>query len=246
MMVRRIVFASIFILSLSACGNDESQTKERPLTQQEASALAQASFINYDKGGALFDVTTVTEPNGPQLQLRGMIDWKTHTGSANVISNVPQPTLTSVWWQKDAVMERRPAFDAMISSAIKITAPVLVRRPETSRRRLDQVLAVVTGLASEQAENAQLVLQTDGSAYLRQDTLRGRAVDVMRYGQRSVFWIDTETGHMMRFEGTNKLGNQPILVDIVKLDAQKIELPPQKNWVVVEGNEQLLSLTNGF
>jgi hypothetical protein len=246
MISRRIALLAVAVLTLTSCGENSSKTTQRPLTQQEASTLSQASFTNYDIGGALFEVNTVTEPNGPQLRLRGRVDWKTHSGSANVLANIPSPTLAGVWWQKNAVMERRPTFDTAILAATKVKDPVLVRRPETTRRRLDQVIAVLTGLAAEQAENAQLVLQMEGSAFLRTDELRGRAVDVMRYGQRSIFWIDSENGRMLRFEGTNKLGNQPIIVDIVKHEAQKIQLPPEKNLIVVEGNEKLLSLTNGF
>ena len=246
MKTKSLAISLVLVMSVSACSTNGKKNAERPLTQQEASTLAQASFLNYDEGGALFDVTTVTEPNGPQLQLRGMVDWKTHSGSANVIANVPRSSLRSVWWQKDAMYERRPSLDPAIESVTGVRQPVLIRKPDISGRRLDQVVSVVVGLASQQAENAQLILQTSGSAYMRKDELRGRSVDVMRYGQRSIFWIDSESGHMMRFEGANKLGNQPILVDIVKHDEVTIQFPPKASWVVVEGNEQLLSLTSGF
>jgi hypothetical protein len=111
---------------------------------------------------------------------------------------------------------------------------------------LDQVLAIITGLASEQAENAQLVLQKEGSAYLRHDVLRGKQVAVLRYGNQSIFWIDTETQKCLRFEGINQLGNQPIVIDFIQHGPQAIRLPPQEAWVDVEGNEQLLQLISGF
>lgn len=246
MKAKSLAIAALLVVYLSACGRNEETNGERPLTQQEASVLAQTSFLNFDEGGALFDVNTVTQPNGPQLQLRGMVDWKTHSGSANIKVADSQSSITSVWWQKDAIFERRPSLDAKIQAMTGISRSVLVRKPDTSRRRLDQVIGIVVGLASQQAENAQLILQTSGSAYLRSDELRGRKVDVMRYGQRSIFWIDSSTGKMWRFEGVNKLGNQPILIDIVKHDVVTISFPAKKNWVVVEGNDELLSLTSGF
>jgi hypothetical protein len=241
----RVLLVPLVGLVLTSCGSSEPKTTERQLTLDEASLLSQASFNNYDGGGATFDVNTVTAPGGPQLRLMGAIDWRTHTGTAEVSTTIPDTTLKNVWWRDDGVLELRPQLKDTISAISSVEYPVLLRRPDKSRR-LDQVLAIITGLASEQAENAQLVLQKEGSAYLRHDVLRGKQVAVLRYGNQSIFWIDTETQKCLRFEGINQLGNQPIVIDFIQHGPQAIRLPPQEAWVDVEGNEQLLQLISGF
>jgi len=241
----RVLLAPLLGLVLISCGSSEPKTTERPLTLDEASLLAQVTFNNYDAGGATFEVNTVTEPGGPHLHLMGVMDWRTHTGTAEVSTSIPATTLKNVWWRDDGVLELRPQLKDAISSISSVEYPVLLRRPDKSRR-LDQILAIITGLASEQAENAQLVLQKEGSVYLRQDVLRGKQVDVMRYGKQSIFWVDTETQKGLRFEGINQLGNQPIVIDFMQHGPQAIRLPPLESWVDMEGNEQFLQLMIGF
>lgn len=245
MKLTRLLLVPLVGLFITACGSSESQLTERPLTLDEASVLSQATFNNYDAGGATFEVNTVTEPGGPQLRLVGAMDWKTHTGAAEVSASIASATLKNVWWQDDGVLELRPQLSEIITSLSSVETPVLLRRPDKSRR-LDQVLSIITGLAAEQAENAQLVLQKEGSAYVRRDVLRGKTVDVMRYGKQSIFWIDVESQQCLRFEGMNQLGNQPIVIDFLQHGPQTIRIPPQDAWVMAEDNEQLLSLTNGF
>lgn len=245
MKAKQVLGVVVMSVLIAACGSQSEKETERVLTLDEASVLSQVSFNHYDKGGATFEVNTVTEPGGPQLRLVGKIDWKTHTGSADLQTSVPSATLTRVWWKDDGVLEERPQLNNTITSITSVESPILLRRPN-KEKRLDQVLSIITGLASEQPENAQLILQKQGSAYLRRDELRGEQVDVMRYGERSIFWISVESQQCLRFEGANKLGNQPIIIDFSAHGLQKIQSPPPERWVIAEGNEQLLSLTNGW
>ena len=53
------------------------------------------------------------------------------------------------------------------------------------------LLAVLTGLAAKNPENSQLILQTEGSSYIRNDVLRDQPVVLLRYGKRSIYWINT-------------------------------------------------------
>lgn len=243
--MRKLFLVGILSFLAVACGSTSEKAGDRPLTLDEASALSQITFNNFDNGGALFEVNTVTEPGGAQLRLVGQIDWKTHTGVAKVMTSVASATLKNVWWKDDGVLEERPQLNNIISSITSTQNPVLLRRPNKDKR-IDQVLSIITGLASEQPENAQLVLQKAGSAYLRRDELRGKQVDVMRYGEKSIYWIAVDSQQCLRFEGVNKLGNQPIVVDFFSHGPQKIQVPLSESWVVVEGNEQLLSFTNGW
>lgn len=192
--------------------------------------MAELLFRNLDGGGARFVVNTLTAPGGDQLTLQGEIDWTTHTGWADVATSAASSTITGVWWSDTAVLERRPALDTVLAG-MGYPDVSLIARPIDRERRLDQVMAVVTGLAAEQRENAQLIMQTEGSAFVRDDTLRGRPVLVLRYGTRNIYWIDAETGDMLRLEATSEKGGLPLVIDLVE-HAEVEVLTPEANQVI--------------
>ena len=232
--VRPLVLGAILAASTvlsSACSDDaETVVSERALTFEEASLMAEVLYRNYEGGGARFVVNTLTAPGGDQLTLQGEIDWLTHTGWADVLTTDQEATITGVWWSDTAVLERRPSIDAVLVGMGYPAAP-LIGRPVDLDRRIDQVMAIVTGLAAEQRDNAQLIMQTEGSAFVRDDTLRGRPVLVLRYGTRNLYWIDAETGDMLRLEATSKEGGLPTLVD---LERAEIEVPTPEASTVID------------
>ena len=116
-----------------------------------------------------------------------------------------------------------------------------MRDPDIENRRLDQLLAVVTGLASETPENAQLIVQAEGSAFIRTDVLREQPVVLLRYGQRSIYWINVESGEMMRFEGVNTTGQFPVIVDILEHGPQAVGLPVDVDAIDLASNSELLN-----
>ncbi len=239
------VCVGVFVLLASACGGSAGKASERALTQDEASTLAQTSYLNLQNTGAVFQVNTVTAPGQATLQMLGMIDWQKHTAMARVSTGLPQSTLTEFAWMSDIVGERRPTFDGQLAK-YKAKAPYFIVRKPDMNRRLDQVAAVITGLASEQPENAQLILQKEGSAYLRDDSLRGKDVSVMRYGNRNVFWIEKSTGLLMRFEGSNESGSQQIVIDLMNHGKQKVGFPAQEYWIDAESHPDVMSMTSNF
>jgi hypothetical protein len=132
-----------------------------------------------------------------------------------------------VFWNDRLIGERRPDLDPLVAGGLADNeVPLLSRPPDVTNRRLDQVVAVVTGLAATQRDNAQLIAQTPGSAFIRNDVLRGRDVEVLRYGQRSIYWLDAATGEMLRFEGTDSSGRYPVVVDLYQRGPRRIDLPP--------------------
>jgi len=224
------ILAATTVLS-SACSDDaETVVGERALTFEEASLMAEVLYRNHEGGGARFVVNTLTAPGGDQLTLQGEIDWTTHTGWADVITSAVDASVTGVWWSDTSVLERRPSIDVLLAG-IGHPGATLIARPVDLQRRLDQVMAIVTGLAAEQRDNAQLIMQTEGSAFVRNDTLRGRPVLVLRYGTRNLYWIDTETGDMLRLEATSREGGLPTLVD---LERAEIEVPTPEASTVID------------
>lgn len=224
--MRTLFIGGIVTLALLAgCGNDLSRS-ERPLDSEEASILAEVLWRNHESGGARFKLAARAGVDGGTISLEGAIDWTNHGGQAIVSGGSGTHPVTQVWWSQDTVGERRPSLDAEVSLVEPgATNPVLVRRPDTATRRLDQLIAIVTGLSAKTPENAQLILQLPGSAFLREDVLRGRAALVLRYGRRSVFWLDKESRAMLRFEGSDTTGRFPVVVDFLAFGPQAL-VPP--------------------
>jgi hypothetical protein len=102
----------------------------------------------------------------------------------------------------------------------------VVRDPQPTSRTLDQAIALVTGLSAEQRDNPLLILQTEGSSYLRTDTLRDTPVVVLRYGERAVYWLAADDHRLLRFESDNATHSRPVVVDILAFAPQQIEGPP--------------------
>lgn len=234
MNVRKLVVViSIGVMALVGCGEDQDESStERPLTTREASMLSEVLVKNLESGGAVFSVATLDRPGGSTVRLEGRLDWVNHLGEASVVvehGNAPGV----IGWRRDAVLERWPDADEVLRAMGTPPAPVIVRQPDIARR-LDQIIAVLVGLAGQRPDNAQLVLQTEGSAFLRKDELRGIPVVVMRFGTRNVYWLAVETGEMMRFEARSAEGDVPIVFDVLERGVQKIDLPEQGLWVSVD------------
>jgi hypothetical protein len=120
--------------------------------------------------------------------------------------------------------------------------PILARPPDSSRRRLDQLLAIVTGLVAKTPENSQLILQTEGSAFLRNDVLREKPVLVLRYGKRSIFWLDAESKSLMRFEGNDSSSQFPVVIDFLQLGPRTLSLPQGAQIVNLPDHVELLEM----
>lgn len=228
-----LLLAVAGLSALLSCGSPPSgESSERPLTTREAALLAEVLAKNHRAGGAVFSVMTLDRPGGSTVRLEGRLDWRNHLGEANLTverGNAP----VAIGWRRDVVLERWPQVDAVLLGLGAAESPVIVRPPNTTRR-LDQVIAVLVGLAGERPDNAQLVLQTEGSAFLREDELRGRRVSVMRYGARNVYWLDAETGEMLRFEARSLEGDLPILVDVIDHSTANVSLPHESSWVPID------------
>jgi hypothetical protein len=226
---------------LAACGGEE-KIAERPLTSDEASVLAEVLSRNYEAQGASFSLAAQATSAGGTVTLEGDVDWINHQGGARVTGGTPPHPVTEVWWSKNVVAERRPSLDSEVFRVLPDAgSPLLARSPDIPRRRLDQLIAIVTGLASQTPENAQLILQTEGSAFIRTDELRGKQVLIFRYGQRTLYWLDEETKGLMRFEGTDSTSRFPVIVDFFDLGPKVLRVPQGVEMVDVAKYEELLA-----
>jgi hypothetical protein len=241
--MRRVLLLLVCI-ALSACGGNDGSGAPRQLTQDEASRLAGAAFLNHRSGGSAFEVTTLSAVGGQRLTLSGVVDWSHNRGVASVDIAGGGSTLVAVAWEQNVVAERRPADEETLARE-GLPPGAWIGRLADQRRRIDQVIAVVTGLATKRPENAVLIRQEEGSSFMRNDTLRGTAVEVLRYGQRSIFWIDVATGRMLRFEGNDTEGTLPIIVDFLPHITTAITPPGPEDVVSLDEHPGLLTLVDG-
>ena len=100
-------------------------------------------------------------------------------------------TLAKVYWGEGSVLERSPQLIELASATGRGGFKFVARTPDPAGRHLDGLLGIVTGLASQRRDNPLLIQQTEGSAWLRSDTLRDTGVDVLRYGERNLYWLTT-------------------------------------------------------
>lgn len=232
----RFVIVAASVIALVSCGGDNGAKDPRPLSQLQAERMAQAGYLNLRFGGARFEANSAFLGPGESetLVLVGEIDWKNHVGRAVVRGDGMDASLAEVVWGETFVLERRPAMDALIAGRGGPSQPWISRRPEPSTRQLDRLLAIVLGLAMEQPDNAILIQQSDGSAFVRADEIRGTAVEVLRYGTRNLYWLDSSDGRMLRFEGNSAAGNAPTIVDFLSHEEVTIPRPADADVVTVD------------
>lgn len=226
-MLREAVAVVALSCASVACGG-ESSSEPVPLTRDQATVMAELLYRNYESGGADFTMSTPVGPGGGTVTVTGEVDWTNHQGHATVASSQPgESPLVEVWWDERNVFERRPVLDEPLRESGLVVSEAVIRRPvDTGSRRIDQLIAVLIGLAATQRDNAELIAQAEGSAFVRDDTLRGSNVEVLRYGPRTQYWVDTKSGEMARFEGVDSSGQYPVIVDVFARGERPIAADP--------------------
>ncbi len=237
MQVRALIITALVAVPsvvIAGCGGDSASTPtstpERKLTRQEASLLAGALHSNYRTRGARFQAAALAGPGGGTITMVGEVDWKLHQGQAKVISDAGRDRVTEVAWDPSVTLEYRPGMVKAIQR-VSPKAVLIARPPDRDQRRLDQIIGVITALATTKRENTQLIMQRRQARFVREDTLRGTKVVLLRYGPRTVVWVNPETGQMLRFESSNKDRTAPIIVDIEPAPTVRIQ-PPRPEFVV--------------
>ncbi|MGD9705334.1 MAG: hypothetical protein AB7Q42_20980 [Acidimicrobiia bacterium] len=229
----RVVTAiTVAVLVVAGCGGDDDSASPRPLTDDEANLLANALFDNYAAGGATFQLAIQVAP-GATINLQGEIDWSTHRGHAIVVGKGTEEGIQEVFWDDASVVERRDGLVSVLAQTGHPGVGFVGRPVDVERRDLDQALALVTGLASEQRDNPLLIKQTEGSGFVRTDELHGVAANVLRYGPLTTYWLAADDARMLRFEGNNTPGTRPVVIELLGLGAQQIEPPPSDQIVDV-------------
>jgi hypothetical protein len=236
-MKRFMPFLLVFLL-FSGCSK-ESKSTERALTSDEAALLAEIPFRNFEIGGADFTANAAFMDFGDSITMTGSIDWVNHLGHAAVAASGQEAGIDEVLWSSNVVLESRPALSEMLVAIDLPSIRFVSRPPDSGSRLLDRVIGILVSLASTERENALLIQQKEGSAFLRSDVLRDRKVFVLRYGKSLRYWVDQSTSELLRFEGDSTSGTAPIVIDFMSFGKRSIPQPAQDSVVDVSAISEL-------
>jgi hypothetical protein len=212
------MLSALTMLSLSGCGSSKpvesavaattSVVEGKALTVAEATTLSRLLFQNYDNGGAdvLIDVPYGTQST---IQIEGVVDWKSHTGRAEVKVIKLDGTLVStstVYW-RDLYDSRKAivatTLDGLTEAMTAKGSPGIkyVARPFSDGSPLDRVLRYLDGLATTQAENPLLIRQDAKAQSLGVENIQSGGTEVnataLRYG-KSRYWADPKGGRLLQ------------------------------------------------
>lgn len=220
--------ALLVVVVAAGCAGGGDEAGERPITDAEAARLAETLFANHESGGASFELNG-RMPDGTTVHMAGEVDWSGGSGRATVAaSGGSAAAITEVAWSGPLVFERVPELAATAGELGRPATEWFARVPDSAGRHLDALVELVAGLATPQRDNAVLVAQREGTAWLRSDVVPDTelAVDVLRYGPRTIFWLAHDGFTLYRFEGNNADGSRPVVVDLSHHGSRRIELPP--------------------
>jgi hypothetical protein len=232
-----VAVALVLVLGLTACATPSGP---RPITEEEADRLSEVLYTSFQDGGASFTYSSLWQ-DGTTTQMRGDIDFARHAGLAELVSTGPDAKVSGIAWFEDTVLEYIPSL-LTLAEQQDLGGFTWVARPlDTVKYRVDAQLAILRALASDVQENPQLLRQ-NGVTWQRDDTLDGVAVEVFQYGLNTKFWVQKGTTRLLRFDGNNSDGNNPVIIDFTDPGARTIDLPTLDETVAVEDVAELYAL----
>lgn len=227
---RRVaVVTAIAALLAAGCSADDEAPADpsaTPLSVEQSVLLAETLVRNAEAGGASFVAVSQDRTTGRTLSLEGEVDWTRLEGRATLdgYSDGFGP-VTEVAWSRDGVAERRPDQAELLEDRGEDPDTFFLRAADLQQSALDRLITLTVALAADQAEDAASLREQPAAALLRTDTLRGTEVLVMRFSARAIYWVDASTGRLLRFEGVDASGVNPIVIDLIELGPRDVTMP---------------------
>lgn len=243
MKIARCAVALAGVALLAACGGADTAVTERPLTGDEAGLMAMVQYSNLQAGGATVEVASTSTVTGESVSLRGDVDWAGHTGRVFVMATGKEAGVAEIAWNNSQIFERRRDLAQILPSLGLAPDTWITRQIDPINRPVDRLIAILARLSSTEPDNAVLIQQEEGSAFIRTDTWRNSPVNVFRYGRQTLYWLDAETGDLRRFEGNNSSFTAPVIVDVVERSKRTIPLPAANDVVPVSEIRELYEST---
>lgn len=226
-----IALGVVLTLLLAAC-TTPGESGPRPITEDEADRLADVLYTSFQDGGASFTLSSLWQ-DGTTVQMKGDIDFAGHAGLAEMVSTGQDAKVTGVAWYNDTVLEYIPDLVALAEQEGRGGFRWVARAADTDKYRVDTELSILRALASDVRENPQLLRQ-NGATWQRNDTLNEVDVEVFQYGDATRFWVQKGTTRLLRFEGNNSDGNNPVVIDFSDPGVRKIDLPTLDETVAIQ------------
>lgn len=223
------------MLALAGCGgSDQASTTTSttrasgsPLSERDAEQLSRVLFENYQAGGAPVQIDA-DYSNELSVSLDGDVDWANHRGAFTVTSTFadgrPQEEVKVIFTQDAVYTSPTPQEATLLAQRGHPGVQWIERVPEIDSRPLDQVIELTVSLASTRPDNPQLVLQGE-IEFDRQELIEGRTTNVFISPKDGTYWIDDESGRLVRFHGTLPGFAGPVVVDIDSARPTAVTLP---------------------
>lgn len=172
-----LLLGATFLTACTSPAERDSSEQPRVLTQEESERLATSRWRNVDAGTRTFTTTLTAE--GQTLDVTGLINFTTHTGTAAMGVDGASDAQLVAW---DVTLVRvHPAvegIDPTVGEAPPVDSDQWQSRPlDAAATAVDALLLVLLSLGSDQPENP-LLLRQSATKWLASDTVNGIAVDV--------------------------------------------------------------------
>lgn len=197
-------------------------------TPRDAERLAQMLYENHRSGGASFTASADYSPE-VSVVLDGEVDWTNGRGAFTATSTFADgraQEAQDVIYTDDAVYTEATAQQANLLAQQGHPGIGWIRRtPDVGQRPLDQVIDLVASLASARPDNPRLVVQGD-LTFDRQEQVEGATADVFTSPKGS-YWLSSDTGRLIRFQGTLPGFAGPVVVDLARPGAVTVAPPDE-------------------
>lgn len=222
------MLATVLTTGCGPTGETSADTAQgaTPLTVEQSVLLAETLVRTSEKGGAAFVAVSQDRTTGRTISLEGEIDWTRLEGRATLdgYSDGFGP-VSEVAWSRAGIAERRPDQLHLLVERDEAPDTFFLRRSDLRQSALDRLITLTVALAADQPEDAALLREQSDTALLRTDTLRGTDVLVLRFSTRAIYWVDRATGALLRFEGVDATGVNPIVIDLIELGPREVTMP---------------------
>lgn len=194
-----------------ATGTATTRQEGRPITDEQALALARVLQQNWQRGGATF--TGSVDVHGVRIPLNGRVDFRNGRGVATL--REPGAAARRYGWTRRAVYAQAAPGSRRYSR----------QPPDPDDDPVHAMIALVNLLAAETIDNTANI-RDQGARHLGTGTIDGTPVDTYRYGVdgSTTYAIDREDGLLRRLDARHPVGE--IVVTLTSHRPVHVALPP--------------------
>lgn len=221
----RLMLAVAALAALGGCGGEDgarapstaatttARAEGRPVTDEQALALARVLQQNWQHGGASFTGSLVVQ--GTTIPMRGRVDFRGGRGTATL----REPGAASrryVWTRRAVYAQSAPG-----------SARYATQRPDPDADPVHAAIALINLLSAETIDNTANI-QDQGARFLRGDTVDGTAVDVYRYRANgsTTYTIGHDDGLLRRLDA--RLPSGELVVTLTRHEPVRVPVPENR------------------